>query len=857
LRLEERTLTAELSIVDVLDDLIWHRDGRVTLVYELVAFHEPGMSDAEFDSAALRADSVWSSGLPEGSDYQFIVVVDKEGGRVGVEACLPPIPQLDERARVLEEFRRGRLAQLTRASASSGVPSFVQARRHYVTASFRPECLEGLVKKGLPARLRALLTRARRPGRRWDDVYAGVLSSARRFERRVEYGLCQIALGFTRCETEDIIKLIHELLSPTTSRSAPLTQLSRRARAERDELPGSSVGERPYLGETSTAWSLVEDDMAVRPGLLEIGDRCVGVVTLKQLPDRTEPGILVPLLSLARAKYVLHYRVEIPPGGLELQTLRARARLAAGLRLQNFLVRTDRADPLAAAVEKQSDEAVSRIIVSTLRILGTSLSIALYEDSPDALEEGAQETIAVMARAHGLRGHRERYLVKEAFLATLPGSPGLPERRRRTLTPVAVDMMPVHGFSWGTGKIPFLTPSNSVVLYDPFDEALQSNANILVTGTSGWGKSFVASYVLSGAYLAAASRREPAPYTFILDNGASYEHYAQLLDGKYVPFTFDEPPGVEIFEWDEAAGGLDEHVSRLEWLLLDLLRVDGKEEERFERVKASVEEALKEHMYRGGLPRSFLGFAEALGRVGGPHADELRRALYPYTEGKFARLFEANARLAMAEGCHVICYDFKGLLGEHRDLAALALRLAIYEVRRWSARVSRRGHRTFLTLDESWALLDGSTSGSAVASAAGPFLASSIRMGRKEGMSVLSLSQVLEDFSGSAFGAAILGNSATRFVGHPGAEGVETLRRQLGLSERQVEQVASLRRTPEFHEFLLLRGERSDVIRVPGDPFSRWVFSTSPKERERIATLGALRPELSLFERMKLLAAEG
>jgi hypothetical protein len=794
--------------------------------------------------------------LPEGTEYQFIVVVDKERGRAAVEACLPPIPQVDDRARVLEEFRGARLAQLTRASAGSGVPSFVQARRHYLTASFRPDCLEGLVRKGLRGRLRALI--AGRGGvTKWHEVYDSVLSGARRFERRVEYGLFQIGLGFSRCGTEEIVELIHELLSPTSSRAAPLRRLSMRARVERDDLPRRVVEEWPYLGDTSASWSLLEDDMAVRPGLLELGDRSVGVVTLKQLPDRTEPGILVPLLSLPRAKYALVFGIEIPRAGLELQALRARARLAAGLRLQNFLVKTDRTDPLAAAVEKQSDEALSQIIVSTLRILGTSLTVTLYEDSKEALEEAAQETIAVMARAHGLRGHRERYLVKEAFLATLPGSTGLLERRRRTLTPVAVDMMPIHGFSWGSGKIPFLTPTNSVVLYDPFDQALQANANILVTGTSGWGKSFVASYVLSGAYLAAASRREPAPYTFIFDNGASYERYAQLLAGKYVPFTFDDPPGVEIFEWDEAAGGLDEHVSRLEWLLLDLLRVDAKEEERFERVKASVEEALKEHLYLGGLPRTFEGFEEALKRVGGPHAEELRQALYPYTEGKFSRLFEANARLAMAEDCHVICYDFKGLLGEHRDLAALALRLAIYEVRRWSARVSRRGHRTFLTLDESWALLDGSTSGSAVASAAGPFLASSIRMGRKEGMSVLSLSQVLEDFSGSAFGAAILGNSATRFVGHPGAEGVEALRQKLGLTERQVDQVLRLRRTPEFHEFLLLRGERSDVVRVPGDPFSRWVFSTSPKERERVAALAAARPELSLFERMKLLAAEG
>src|SRR5262249_9490884 len=152
---------------------------------------------------------------------------------------------------------------------------------------------------------------------------------------------------------------------------------------------------------------------------------------------------------------------------------------------------------------------------------------------------------------------------------------------------------------------------------------------------------------------------------------------------------------------------------------------------------------------------------------------------------------------------------------EHRDYAALALRLCIYEVRRFAARMSRRHHRTFLILDESWALLD-SGAGGTVASTAGPFLASSVRMGRKEGMSVIGLSQVIEDFVASAYGAAIVGNSSTKLIGQPGGESIDGLRKHLRLTDRQVDQVRRLTRTTRYHEFLLIQGERSHVVRIPG-----------------------------------------
>jgi type IV secretory pathway VirB4 component len=390
------------------------------------------------------------------------------------------------------------------------------------------------------------------------------------------------------------------------------------------------------------------------------------------------------------------------------------------------------------------------------------------------------------------------------------------------------------------------------VLYDPFDTAAVANANVLITGTSGAGKSVLAQFLLSGYEVACAGRSEPLPYVFILDNGGSYQRYMELRpqDARYVTFTFENPPGVNIFAWNEEEGSIEEHVSRLEWLLLDLLRVSEAEEERFERKKAAIEEALF-RIYKGGLAASFSGLGKAL--EANAEGRELVPALFPFTEGKFKRLFEPNPAFALDESVRAVVYDFKGL-SEHRDLSALALRIVIYQVHRFSARVSRKRHRTFLAIDESWALLDSAVTAT---SPAPLFIASAVRMGRKVGMSVIGLSQVIEDFARSAYGAAILGNSATKFVGMPGGEGVDGLRRHLQLTDRQVEQVRRLARTPRYHEFLLIQGETTHVVRVPLDPLSRWIFTTSPRDRERLADLAQAAPEMPLIDRIRLLAKEG
>jgi hypothetical protein len=852
--------------VDIQDALLWHRDGSVSLVYAFEPLHEPSLTDEDFDTAALMAENVWSS-LPDQTSYQFLVLADERKGLSRLRQAVPQIPDTSSTNRLLEEFRVARWRDLL--SRPDHETLTVQERRHYLAATFKPSLLQASTAKEMLLRLRELVRyvpglgslipgdERYAPGRggRYEAAYERIIKETGWFHRRVVSALDQQDLKPRRLRTPELVTLMHELLNPSASEYLELEDLSSRSRGEWDGFPRSIVEETPFLGDVTPAWSLLDDDLAVHHRHLQVGAYYVTVLNLKELPDTTEPGVLVPLMQLPREKYRLSYRLDIPTSRPEVDALRAKAALADGLRFDNMLVQTNRPDAHAEAVGRQSQEAMRKLIASAQRLFGVSLQIALYERSPEALEEAVQETLSRMARAHGLHGQRETFLLEPAYMSLLPGAPPMVERRRKALTPVAVDLMPIFDTVPGEGKVPFLTPSHSLVFYDPFDTAVQANANALITGIPGAGKSVLAQMMLSGYEIATAGRGEPAPFVFILDNGASYERYMRLRDedGRYVRFSFAEPPGVDVFAAGEGED-LDEHVSRLEWLLLDLLRVDGAQEERFERKKAAVEEALK-MLYAPGsdLTRDMTGFAEALSRTA--EGTELTGGLFPFTQGKFARLLTPNRALALSEDVRAACYDFGGL-AEHPDFAAIALRLVIYQVRRFAARQNARRRRTFLMLDESWSLLDARVGRTAVTQQGASFLTSSVRMGRKEGCSIVALSQNVADFAGSALGSAVIENSSTKFIGLTDAAGIESLKRHLLLSSRQVEQVRSLARTARYHEFLLIQGERSHVVRVPLDDFSRWVFTTSPTDRDRIAALAAARPDLSLLDQMRLLASE-
>src|SRR5581483_7363878 len=102
----------------------------------------------------------------------------------------------------------------------------------------------------------------------------------------------------------------------------------------------------------------------------------------------------------------------------------------------------------------------------------------------------------------------------------------------------------------------------------------------------------------------------------------------------------------------------------------------------------------------------------------------------------------------------------------------------------------------------------------------------------------------IQDFATSAHGSAIIEFSATKFLGRPGRDGLAALKQHLNLTPRQLDQLQTLKKTNRYHEFLMIQGEVSHVVRVPLDPFSRWIFTTDPRDRDRLRVLEQERPDL-------------
>jgi type IV secretory pathway VirB4 component len=102
------------------------------------------------------------------------------------------------------------------------------------------------------------------------------------------------------------------------------------------------------------------------------------------------------------------------------------------------------------------------------------------------------------------------------------------------LTLHAADLLPVEMPWQGTPQSPLIlleTPYRQLVPFSPFDPSL-SDANVLLMGKSGGGKTFLAQKTL--AELGRAN-----PQISILERGDSYRPFVELMGGRVIEVNLD------------------------------------------------------------------------------------------------------------------------------------------------------------------------------------------------------------------------------------------------------------------------------------------------------------------------------
>jgi hypothetical protein len=239
---------------------------------------------------------------------------------------------------------------------------------------------------------------------------------------------------------------------------------------------------------------------------LNIDGYLYGVVSLKELPDATFPGMLQNFSTLG-FPIVISGQVVIPDQVKVLKSYKKRLQKddgrAEGCKRQLQIQSRSRSGASAA----NPGAARHHLLVSQNgqtepfgcgAHLATGGHLRDLERSERELANRTQEVLNAFTHMNGAKAVAETIAKRRIFLGTLPGMAEADKRDQDMLTSNVADLVPVEMPWTGTRRSPlilFETPFRQLIPFSMFDPDL-SDANGLLMAKSGGGKTLAAQQML-------------------------------------------------------------------------------------------------------------------------------------------------------------------------------------------------------------------------------------------------------------------------------------------------------------------------------------------------------------------------
>lgn len=556
------------------------------------------------------------------------------------------------------------------------------------------------------------------------------------------------------------------------------------------------------------------------------------VLSLHRAPPRTYPGILsAPRAPLGTDPLALW---DAWPGPLTVVVNVAvvdQAGEKARLRTKRNLAFLQRFNPLGdSAVENvtlkdELDALLKQLFVTGAQLLWGRVHVVLWGEAL-ALPRGVEAVQRAGSRLE-LAFLPEPVLGSTLFLQTLPlgFDPAWPPERflrraRRLPSANLAQLLPLYGGFRGTAtaSLLYLNRRGEAVGFDPFDSP--TAPHLLVTGTTGSGKSFTMAHLVQQVLPLGAS-------VVILDRLPSYQDLCAAWDGHYVAMDFNAPVCFNPFY-----GPLDKaHVAFLTASLAEM-------------ASGGVEPLTREAL--GVLADAVADFAGRWDPARGePHLspfveEVLREGVFSPTDRRARRLGQELARkLALfygrgpyagfVDGPNTLTLDTAltvvelSRLREAPDLQGSLLFALMHLLTQFFAAPDRLAQAKFFISDETWALLRHPATAGVMEEIA--------RTYRKLRTSAIFLSQRGADFDSPA-GQVLRANApATLFLAHDPSE-LAGLQALFELTDAEVQLVAQARKHAGWSSaYLRLPGQTGGVMRLVPDAVTRWLVSQDPQER--------------------------
>jgi len=406
------------------------------------------------------------------------------------------------------------------------------------------------------------------------------------------------------------------------------------------------------------------------------------MISLKDYPDSTTPGLVDPLLRL--------------PCELVLtETYAPSDRQIARERIDLALRRLRSADEDALAERREMHSARDALGVGAVGFGDHHLSVLVRSDRLDKLDEAGAACAAALAEA-GAIAVREDVNLEPAFWGQFPGNESYVVRRAMISSANMACFGSLHGFAMGhaTGNhwgeaVTLLQTTSATPFFFNFHHG--DLGNFTVIGPSGSGKTVVMNFL-------AAQAQRFAPRTILFDKDRGAEVFVRGIGGVYSRIATGHPTGFNPLALPDSPAN---RAFLCDWLGV-LLAVTGPEE------AAAIAQAVDAAYANHPRLRRLTHFRELLAGRGRPTPGDLADRLGPWIEGgEHGWLFDGPV-LAGESGpadrldlsARTLGFDMTALLESPR----LRTPVMMYLFHRIEERLD--GTPTLILIDEGWKALD-------------------------------------------------------------------------------------------------------------------------------------------------------